>query len=255
MTYLCSFVKGYLSVRWLVMRLHIEDATRCFTHAGRIYVHTAPWFWPRHYKAQFTGTTSTIGIFASTVYNFFAQIRRIERFQSSGQFSSSSSNSSTTSNGMVDFPNLDFENEDGEAAGWCTLQFFLRFRCKVGHSILVLHESPSPPLLPHPPISDGSQDLLLREASPALSSSGSESESFTSREEVHSAKIGIEARIEEINESALQPEPKRMKLNKKWYVPCISLSSLRPSQSFSHPNLSQLKLLRKNGVAALIFFQ
>lgn len=102
------------------------------------------------------------------------QIRRIERFQSSGQFSSSSSNSSTTSNGLPDLANLDYDNDE-----------------------------------------EGGPDLLLREASPALSSSGSESESLTSRDDLHRGKINVEARIEEIQDVQRQPEPKRMKLNKK----------------------------------------
>jgi len=112
------------------------------------------------------------------------QIRRIERLQSSGQFSSSSSNSSTTSNG-ADLANLEYDQQVGEEE-------------LVG-------------------------DLLLREASPAFSSSGSESGSLTSREDHFGGKIPadgridghIEARIELLRESSLQPETKRLKLTKK----------------------------------------
>lgn len=111
------------------------------------------------------------------------QIRRIERLQSSGQFSSSS-NSPTASNG-ADLSNLDFDQQGAKE--------------------------------------DLVGDLLLRVASPAFSSSGSESGSLTSREEILGGKIPaegrfdghIEARLNVIRESSLQPEAKRLKLNKK----------------------------------------
>jgi len=107
------------------------------------------------------------------------QIRGIERSQSSGQFSSSSSNSSTTSNAGDIGTSEDFNQS---AKG-------------------------------------GRRDFLIRETSPTFSSSGSESGSSTSHEETASSVPGPSGggkhRPAISRPSHHPPKPKRLKTSKK----------------------------------------